>query len=240
MQIARLELDQEKGEEKDDREKTTEDRVTTDENEDLNGNTMEDYDEDYYVSLDDIYPQENDFVTINNMTGEYNNTATDANIGATGNPTGHPMKAPMEYPTINPTGVNPIGGNPMLGGNPMNISPEKSKIPLGSIGNYENEKNEKKMKKEGKGTDELDDFQHFLESSLSSPPIRDESGGQIKSPEGGSGVIVSPMKSVLSSNSVNIIGNKEEGGISAGGGKSKNDDNDELDELERYLLNLNG
>ena len=172
MQIARLERE-ETGEEKNDTEKektTTEDRVTTEDNGD--DNQMEDYDEDYYVSLDDIYPQESDFVTVNDMTGEFNN--------------------------------NP---DPII----INISPIRSKItPVKEV-----------KEVNGIKSDELDDFQVYLESVKEDGKVPNE----IK-PERSSGVIVPRIPAVLSNGSI----------------KSKNekDDNAELDELERYLLNLNG
>lgn len=284
MQIARLELDEgkdkswstgikEKSEMKNDdnNQNNEEEENEEGENEDI-GNEAGEYDEDYYVSLDDIYPQEIDFVTINNMTVDE----------------GYQQNVLKKNDKNNKISIDDnknkddnANDESIEGTNPMAKCQERRKSKLNDISSNQVKKEIKEEieKKDQKSDESKEDFESFLNSSSqsSSEPklnvkikIEDQSINHTKS---GSGVIVSRgsnspeglipdsgsrvptttkeidinthssgvANSVDMVNNTDVVQNDKNVDKDIAASKKKNaTDSDELDELERYLLNLNG
>ena len=300
MQIARLEMyegeekSEGKGKEEEGEEKSPELRKNLDSgknkinnqeegdnNEDGNNDEnilaeLGEYDEDYYVSMDDIYPQETDFVTVNNMITDesYQQSITNKNIKINS----YDGYKDDCYISESIGGMNPMSKNPM----------EKKQIKK-SESLQKIEKKDSKEKKVDIHESKQIDTKNFIENSSSSVPLHQSSKSniqniqndllvdlKIKNYENGSDVIVSKdnnsvdgiilesgsrvpnsMDNIFSdplTASIDIGGkteninenkseNKSENVNSVDSNKNneiKKTDNDELDELERYLLNLNG
>ena len=262
MQIARLELDDGKAEQKSGLEgKEGENEVGANENtgnlqnaeniesseNEIGGEESEEYDEDYYVSMDDIYHQETEFVNVNELMLSGNENPL-SSFQSRGNPSHTGAKIPMTSSEFEVVKKNNLSGK--------EVSDEDKRHKDGII----------KVDDESDGTD---DFLRFLEStstnksksdsvsaSISQDINRKENEGiqDSKSIDGDSGMFsvdsgsagiktgTDPLSFTAVQNTTdrNATDSKTTSQDTNKIVKKSGDDIDELDELERYLLNLNG